>query len=148
MKRPVTLALAVALAAVLTVGLSGCVNPVEAFVKGATKGKVDIAGASVPSSFPKSVPLYPGKVTSGVELGQDDDYIWNVIMVVPGPEVMKTIAGELRKAGFTTDLDTGDDDKTLIFDDADYDVAVVLKTSGSRYTVDYAVSTQQDDDEG
>ena len=123
-------------------------NPIEAFVKTATKGQVDLAGQSVPASFPKSVPLYPGKITSGIELGQDKSYIWNVIMVVPGPQVMKTIAAELRKAKFTTDLEADDDDTTLIYDNPDYDVAVVLKHSGSGYTVDYAVSTQQENSDG
>lgn len=145
-----TVLAATAIAVGVTIGLSGCFNPLETFVKSATKGQVDLAGNAVPASFPKSIPLYPGKVTSGVQMGQDNDNIWNVIMVVPGPSVMDTIAKQLRGAGFTTDLstETEADRRTLIFDNAKYDVAVVLKKTANGYTVDYAVSNQTEDDQG
>jgi predicted small secreted protein len=126
--------------------LAGCGNPVEGFVKSATKGQVDLSGRSVPADFPKVVPLYSGQVTSGVAMGQDGDHIWNVIMTVPGPQVMPTIAAQLKKAGFTTQLATTikGDHGSLIFDNKEYDVAVVLKHSGDTYTVDYAVSNNDD----
>jgi hypothetical protein len=124
--------------------LSACTNPLEGFVKSATKGGVDLAGTNVPASFPKSVPLYKGQVTSGIQMGQDNDNIWNVIMKVPGPAVMPTIKSQLLAAGFTTTVDTtiGKDGGSLIFDNAQYDVAVVLKHTATGYTVDYAVTNQ------
>jgi len=144
-KRATTLGVAtVFVGAALLLG--GCGNPVEGFVKSATKGQVDLSGHSVPADFPKVVPLYSGRVTSGVAMGQDGDHIWNVIMTVPGPQVMPTIATQLKKAGFTTQISTKitGDHGSLIFDNKDYDVAVVLKHSGDTYTVDYAVSNNDD----
>jgi hypothetical protein len=133
----------VTVALATSVLLAGC-NPVETLVKGATKGQVDLSGASVPADFPKTVPLYRGRVVSGVSMGQDGDRIWNIIMAVPGASVMPAIARRLKAAGFTTDLTAGGN--SLIYDDADYDVAVVLKKTDRGYTVDYAVSTQPEDD--
>jgi hypothetical protein len=138
-----TIAIAVTIALATSLLLAGCSNPVESFVKGATKGQVDLSGATVPADFPKSVPLYKGAVTSGVAMGQDDSKIWNVIMTAPGPSIMPTIAAQLKAAGFTTDLTPGGN--SLIYDNADYDVAVVLKKTSTGYTVDYAVSTQPKD---
>ena len=146
LRRTLVPSIVVALAA--SVLLTGCGNPVEAFVKSATKGQVDLSGGSVPADFPKSVPLYHGKVTSGVSMGQDGNKIWNVIMVVSGPSVMPTISDQLKQAGFTTDLNTtiGKNGGSLIFDDKTYDVAVVLKHTDKGYTVDYAVSNIERDD--
>ena len=138
----VSTAFALALASILL--LSACANPIEGFVKSATKGQVDLSGTKVPASFPRSVPLYRGQVTSGIAMGQDNDNIWNVIMKVPGPSAMNTIKSQLEAAGFTTTVDTtvNSSGGSLIFDNAKYDVAVVLKHTSGGYTVDYAVTNQ------
>jgi hypothetical protein len=142
LSRRTTVPLAIVLAIASATLLAGCVNPVEAFVKGATKGQVDLSGQRVPADFPTSVPLYDGHVTSGVSMGQDDDHIWNVIVMVPGPQVLQRIADQLTAAGFTTDVDATitKDTTGLIYENAKYDVAVVLKHTSNGYTADYAVT--------
>ncbi len=141
-RRRTTVPLVIVLAIASTTLLAGCVNPVEALVQGATKGQVDLSGQRIPADFPTTVPLYSGHVTSGVSMGQDDDHIWNVILIVPGPQVMQKIADQLTAAGFTTQLQTDitPDTKSLIYENDTYDVAVVLKHTANGYTVDYAVT--------
>jgi hypothetical protein len=136
---PVALLLALAAAPALT-GCSG--NPVEGIVKGVSGGKVDIGGTSIPSDFPKSVPLYKGTIISVAALGSAKQKIFNIGITVPGPAAMSDIKKQLATAGFKTEVEgnVGKVGASLITENKDYSVAVLLAKSGKGYQANYTVT--------
>jgi hypothetical protein len=133
-----------ALLAVATVSLlAGCFgNPVHSLVKDATGGTVDVGGSTVPSDFPKAVPLYKGTVATSAALGSGKKKIWNVGIDVPAASAMDTIKSQLTASGFTTDVEgnVGKVGASLITHDKTYGVAVVLAKVGKGYVANYTVT--------
>jgi hypothetical protein len=123
--------------------LAGCVgNPVTGIVSGATGGKVDVGGTSIPSDFPKTVPLYKGTVSSVTAIGSGSHKVYNVAIQVSGPVAMTSIESALTAAGFKTVVagSIGKVGASLISTGTDYTVAVVLAKAGKGYEADYTVT--------
>jgi hypothetical protein len=140
-KIAVPVALVMALSAVPL--LTGCFgNPVEGVVSGVTGGKVDVGGTTIPSDFPKSVPLYKGKILSVAAIGDDKQKIFNIGISVPGPEAMSDIKSQLTSSGFKTEVqgNVGKVGASLVTTNKDYGVAVLLAKSGKGYQANYTVT--------
>src|SRR3978361_927774 len=88
--------------------LTGCFgNPVAGVINAATGGKVNLSGGSLPKDFPASVPVYKGKIDTGLGLGSGKHEIWNVTVEVPDASATSAIKSELTGAGFTVDESGG-----------------------------------------
>ena len=127
-RRPlVTLALVAALAT-SGAALTGC-TAVRNLTQQASGGKVDIGGASVPTSFPKKdVPLVVGTVVYGAAITGTASRIWNVTIKVSGTEAMTGISTQLTAVGFAAPAQVGSDatGSTAVFTKAPYTVNVVI----------------------
>jgi hypothetical protein len=149
-RRSAALALIVALA--VAPAVTGC--SIQNIVKTATGGNVDLGGKSVPSDFPSEVPLIKGEVVSGIGIGNTKDGKgWNVAIKVTGMDAYDTISQELSDAGFTgidgsslIPNDASSKGKTLIVEDANYGVVVVVADTGDgTFTANYTVTTKSQD---
>jgi hypothetical protein len=123
--------------------LAGCFgNPVQSVVSGATGGKVNVGGKTIPSNFPKSVPLYKGTVVSAAAIGGKTNATFNIGITVPGPEAMTEIKSELTAAGFTTEVEgnIGKIGGSLVAADKVYGVGVLLAKTSKGYQANYTVS--------
>jgi hypothetical protein len=145
MRQRIAIPAAILLGLVAVPALAGCSgNPVQNVVKNATGGKVDIGGTSVPSDFPREIPLYKGSVDSADAIGGAKDRIWNVTIRAADGSVLNGIKRGLAAAGFTVELEgpKGKAGATLIADDAKYGVLIALVTSGKHDEVNYTVTTK------
>jgi hypothetical protein len=143
MNRRIAVPVALVLALAIAPTLAGCVgNPVEGIVKGVSGGKVDVGGTSIPSDFPKSVPLYKGTVVSVAALGSAKQKIFNIGISVPGPDAMTAIKRQLSAAGFKTEVagNVGKVGASLVTENKDYGVAVLLAKSGKGFQANYTVT--------
>ncbi len=137
---PAAIVLSLALAPVLT----ACSNPIEGLVKQVTGGGVDLGGSSLPSDFPKEVPIASGKVIFGGGLGNAEGKIWNVTIQVSDGNALDGITAQLTAAGFESKAqgDATGDTKTGIFSKDPYGVLVVVSKDDkngfiANYTVTY-----------
>ena len=146
-RRSAALALIVALA--VAPAVTGC--SIQNIVKSATGGNVDIGGKNVPSDFPSEVPLIQGDVISGIGIGNTKDGKgWNVSIKVSGMDAFDTISQQLSDAGFTgvdgsslIPNDASAKGKTLLVENADYGVVVVVVDSGNgTFAANYTVTTK------
>jgi len=132
---------AIAIGLLAAPALAGC--SVQGIVKNATGGNVDIGGASVPSDFPKRIPLVDGTVVAGAGLGTGEDKVWNVTVRVSGQNPLPGIKDQLTGAGFAAegDLDlSGEDGGTVFLSDDDYGVTVLAGKTDGAWSVNYTVT--------
>jgi hypothetical protein len=147
MRRRIAIPLAVVLAVSAVPMLTGCFgNPLQGVVKAATGGKVNLSGGgSLPSDFPSSVPVYKGKIDTGLGLGSGKKEIWNVTVEVPGSDATGTIKDELTSAGFTvTESGTaGTEGGSIVADNKTYGVLVVTSKDSSKgyWIANYTVTS-------
>lgn len=146
-KTRATIPIAVVMALAAAPLLTGCFgNPVHNIAKSASGGKVDVGGTSIPSDFPKSIPVYSGKVVSAAALGSGAKEIWNVSIQVPDPNALKDIQSALTKAGLTTQAEgnAGKVGASLIATGKTYSVAVLLAKDSHGFIANYTVSPDDD----
>jgi len=150
MRRRIAIPLAIVLAVSSVPVLTGCFgNPVQGAINAATGGKVHLGGGgSLPSDFPKSVPVYSGKVISGLGLGSGKKEVWNVTIEIPGSDASAKIKDQLTGAGFKVqESGTSDSGSSLVATSNDYGVLVVTSNDSAKgywianYTVSPAGST-------
>ncbi|MGO4533965.1 hypothetical protein [Leifsonia sp. 2MCAF36] len=140
-RRLVALPLAAALLLGATPALAGC--SFQTAVKNVTGGNVDIGGTSIPSDFPKAVPLADGQVVFAAALGAGKDKVWNVTVKVSGGDAYTSIEKQLTTAGFSGDFGARGDNGggTGTFSDGTYGVLVVVTDAGSNgWVANYSVS--------
>lgn len=144
-RRRIVVAIVLTLAVIPS--LSGCfgVNPIQGIVKGATGGNVDVGGTTVPSDFPKDIPLVKGEVLSGGAFGSGKDKIWNVAIKVKDAGAFDSITTDLEDAGFTAEGNVAgqsDKGKTGIFSGDEFGVLVVVaENKGDGFVANYTVTT-------
>jgi hypothetical protein len=140
--RAVSIALAAGLALAGVGALGGC-SIARNVVEGATGGKVDIGGKSVPDTFPKDVPLVDGEVLYGASLKTEEGQGWNVTIKVSGLDAFDGISSQLTGAGFTAGTSGRDDlGATGTFAKDPYAVAVLVSKPDEKtgWTVNYTVT--------
>jgi hypothetical protein len=146
---------ATALAATLGLGLTGCFgNPLESLaqngieqaVEQATGSDVSIdtdgTGASLPDSFPDSVPMIDGRIVSSMSAGDT----WSVTVSVDSADAAKDGYDDLLAAGFTetSALDLGDDNVLNTTENDEYVVSYSWLSDGDNgWTVTYGVALKQ-----
>ena len=148
MRRRIAIPLAIVLAASSVPMLTGCFgNPVQGIISGATGGKVNLGGGgSLPSDFPKSVPVYSGKIISALGLGSGKKEIWNVTVQIPGSDASAKIKSDLSGAGFKVDESgTSTAGDSLVADNKTYGVLVVTSKDSSKgyWIANYTVTSDQ-----
>ncbi|WP_243064110.1 hypothetical protein [Humibacter sp. RRB41] len=136
---PLVLALAFGSAAALT----GC--SVQGIVKNVTHGHVDLGGKSVPSDFPKEVPLAKGEVIYGASVGSSNEKVWNVTVKVMGADAGDAIGDQLAGAGFTRGMNSKTDTgATASFTKEPYSVLVVVaKDNHKGWVANYTVTQKK-----
>ena len=149
MRRRIAVPLAIILAVSSVPVLTGCFgNPVQGAINAATGGKVNLGGGgSLPADFPKSVPVYSGKVISGLGLGSGKKEIWNVTIQIPGSDASSKIKDQLTGAGFKVqEAGTSDAGGSLVATSKDYGVLVVTSKDDSKgyWIANYTVSPADD----
>ncbi|MGO4593382.1 hypothetical protein AB4Z18_06115 [Leifsonia sp. 2TAF2] len=137
--------LAVPLVAVLLLGAAPALTACsfQGVVKDVSGGNVDIGGTSVPSDFPKEVPLASGDVVLGAGLGSGDDKVWNVTVKVDGADAYTAIEKQLTDAGFSGEFGAQGPKGggTGTFTNGTYGVLVVVTDAGSNgWVANYSVS--------
>jgi hypothetical protein len=150
MRRRIAIPLALVLAVSSVPMLTGCFgNPVQGAINAATGGKVNLGGGgSLPADFPKAVPVYSGKVISGLGLGSGKKEIWNVTVQIPGSAAGSNIKDQLTKAGYKVEESgTSDAGDSLVADNKTYGVLVVTSKDSSKgyWIANYTVTA---DDSG
>ncbi|UOE45631.1 hypothetical protein [Agromyces larvae] len=139
---------ATAVAAVLAVGLTGCVNPfermmqqgvedaVEGAVEGATGG--DVALGELPEGFPESeIPLIDGEIVFAAGAPSEGEEGWLVTIKSTAADPLAEAIAELEAAGFTADpnLDGVDLQGMALRTNGTWTVWVGGDTDGVAYTV-------------
>jgi hypothetical protein len=145
MRRRIAIPLALVLAVSSVPVLTGCFgNPIQGAINAATGGKVNLGGGgSLPADFPKSVPVYSGKIISALGLGSGKKEIWNVTVQIPGSDAGNSIKSDLEKAGFKVDESgTSDAGDSLVADNKTYGLLVVTSkdTSKGYWIANYTVT--------
>lgn len=140
MRRKVAIPLAIVVALSSVPMLTGCFgNPLQGVLNAATGGV-----GHLPGDFPSSVPVYKGKIISGIGFGTGKDEIWNVTVEVPGSDAGNTIKSDLKAAGFTIqESSVADTGGTQMADNKVYSVLVVTSKDPSKgyWLANYTVST-------
>ena len=136
---------ALPLAAVLLLGAAPALTACsfQGVVKDVSGGNVDIGGTSVPSDFPKEVPLADGDVVFGAGLGSGADKVWNVTVKVENGDAYTSIEKQLTDAGFSGQFGTRGPNGggTGTFSNGTYGVLVVVTDAGSNgWVANYSVS--------
>jgi len=140
-RRLLALPLAAALLLGATPALTAC--SFQGVVKDVSGGNVDIGGTSVPSDFPKEVPLASDDVVFGAALGSGEDKVWNVTVKVSGSDAYSAIGTQLTDAGFDGQFAAqgGNGGGTGTFTNGTYGVLVVVTDAGSNgWVANYSVS--------
>lgn len=148
-KRTFTVALAVSISLLLTPTLAGCVNPfggnpIGNVIKNATGGKVDIGGSSVPSDFPKEVPLINNDVVFATAIGSGDKKVWEVTVKVSSLDDFDKIKSQMESAGLTgklSDFQLSGDSRSGVFVGDTYGALVVVTGDKDGYVASYTVAT-------
>ena len=141
-RTKIAVPIAIALALLAGPALAGC--SVQGIINSATGGKVSLPGKSVPSDFPKAIPLAKGTVVLGAALGDGKGgKVWNVTIQVDNA-TLDSITSDLKGAGFTDKGDlttTTDSGGTATFDNGTYSVIVVVAKADGKVTANYTVGT-------
>jgi hypothetical protein len=141
---------AVLAAALLVPSLAACGgNPIETLVHQASGGKIDLGGGHIPTGFPAEVPLYNGKVTYGIAIGDGAGKAFNVTIRIPDAAAGDQIRGDLEKAGFT--LIGGTDASSqggAAYDGAHWGVVLVLTKDNGGWLANYTVTPKQSNGTG
>jgi hypothetical protein len=141
--RKIAIPLAIVVAVSAVPMLTGCFgNPVQGVLNAATGGKVNLGGGgSLPKDFPSDVPVYKGKVDTGIALGSGSKEVWNVTVEVPGSSTYDEIKSELTGAGFKVvgSGNAGSSGEGLIATGSKYSVLVGVTGSGSKWVANYTV---------
>lgn len=148
---------ALALAALLTVGLSGCFanpveqlvqdgveNAVEGAVEGATGTDVDLGGGELPDGFPTdAVPVIDGEIVYGAGMAVDGGQAWAVMVKVADRDAAYAEVKQLlTDAGFETTMESSAEGGAFaIFTSDAYVAQVTVGESGADGVVaQYAVT--------
>lgn len=145
---------ALAIAVLLSLGLSGCfANPVEQLVQngvedvveGATGTDVDLGGAgSLPDGFPEdAVPVIDGEIVYGGGVGVEGGQAWAVMVKVTDRDAAYAEVKQLlTDAGFTTSMESNAEGGAFaLFSSDAYAVQVTVGESGADGVVaQYAVT--------
>ncbi|ANF31123.1 hypothetical protein A0130_05005 [Leifsonia xyli] len=140
-RRLVALPLAAALLLGAAPALAGC--SFQSVVKDVSGGNIDVGGTSVPSDFPKEVPLANGDVVFAAGLGSGDDKVWNVTVKVSGGSSYNDIQKQLTDAGFSGEFGAQGPNGggTGTFSNGTYGVLVVVTDAGDKgWVANYSVS--------
>lgn len=140
-RRLLALPLVAALLLGATPALAGC--SFQTAVKNVTGGNVDIGGTTIPTDFPKAVPLADGQVVFAAALGAGSDKVWNVTVKVAGSDSYTAIQKQLTDAGFSGDFAAqgANGGGTGTFSNGTYGVLVVVTDAGSNgWVANYSVS--------
>ncbi|MDR6971019.1 hypothetical protein [Leifsonia shinshuensis] len=141
MKRRLALPLAAVLLVAAAPALTAC--SFQSVVKDVSGGNVDVGGTSIPTDFPKDVPLASADVVFAAGLGSGDDKVWNVTVKVPDGEAYSSIEKQLTDAGFSGDFGArgANGGGTGTFSNGSYGVLVVVTDAGSNgWVANYSVS--------
>jgi hypothetical protein len=145
MRRRIAIPLAIVLAVSSVPMLTGCFgNPIQGVIHAATGGKVNLGGGSMPADFPKSVPVYSGKIISALGLGSGKKEIWNITIQIPGSDTGNSIKSDLEKAGYKVEESgTSDNGSSLVANNKTYAVVVVTSkdTSKGYWIANYTVTS-------
>ena len=140
LRIPIALLLLVA----VTPTLAACsLNPVESIIEQATGGDVDLGGAALPEGFPNEIPLVDGEILFGGGVKAEGTQVWNVTIKVTDAAAFETVTTQLTGAGFiTSDMigGTAEAGSAGTFQSSDYNVSVLVSTSGTDTTVNYTVT--------
>lgn len=142
LRKRVAAPLALVIALAMAPALSAC--SVSDIIQGATGGKVDLGGVSVPDGFPSEVPLVDGTVQFGGSVGDDNGRVFNVTIKVAGGNPYDGIKSQLADAGFVDNGTIGgstDDGGTLIYSNDNWGVLVVIGKDDSDFVVNYTVTS-------
>jgi hypothetical protein len=143
MRRRIAIPVALVLAVSSVPLLTGCFgNPLQGAVNAATGGKVNLGGGgSLPADFPKSVPVYKGKVVTAIALGTGSKEIWNVTVDVPDANAYNDIKSELTGASFKVEGSgtAGKSGEGLIASSKTYSVIVGVTGSNGKWIANYTV---------
>jgi hypothetical protein len=128
-------ALAIASIAVLA-GCAPTVSPKVATIS------TDSPAVAVPTSFPKAVPLYSGKVVDARALGTGKTQIWTVTVSLSKEGDIDSINSALTSAGFTPmkEHSSSGTGSTIIADNKAYSVLVVESQNASGWFANYTVT--------
>ncbi len=87
------------------------------------------------------MPVYKGKVDTGIALGAGSKEVWNVTVEVPGSSTYDEIKSELTGAGFKVvgSGNAGSSGEGLIATGSKYSVLVGVTGSGSKWVANYTV---------
>ena len=99
---------------------------------------------AVPSSFPKAVPLYSGKVVDARGLGTGKSLIWTVTVALPNQRAIDSISSALTGAGFKPlkEKSSSGTGSTIVADNAAYSVLVVESQNSSGWFANYTVTPE------
>jgi hypothetical protein len=150
MRRHIAVPLAIVLAVSSVPVLTGCFgNPLQGAIHAATDGKVNLGGGSLPSDFPKDVPVVSGKVISGLGIGSGKKEVWNVTIQIPGADASGKIKDQLTGAGFKVqESGTSDAGSSIVATSKVYGVLVVTTKDSSKgyWVANYTVSPADSND--
>lgn len=141
--RPLTAAIALATALVLSPVLTGC-GALEGIIEQATGGEVNVSIGSLPDGWPAEVPVIDGEIIGGGTANTDDGAPgWNVTIKVESEAAYDEIKAQLEAAGFE-DLQTGDVDGSEQvasggFKNDNYGVLVAVTGAEGNYVANYTV---------
>lgn len=145
-RRIRAVALAAALAIVVTPTLSGCFrNPLEQIVEGATGGGVSLG--SLPEGFPaEEVPVIDGEIILALKVGEGAQTTYNVTIKTGSDDPFGTAKDALLRAGFTEQAGaqaSGADGSTGVYTSEKWGVLLVTAKDGDSWTVNYTVTAAQ-----
>ena len=139
--------LVIALALVMTPGLTACGNPIESIIEGATGGNVDLGGTTLPADYPTAeVPLIDGSIINAGSIGNDEGKIFNVTISVSDASAFDTITAQLEAAGFVspTEVSSGAEGGTYLGSTDAWGVVVIVSQDGSNgWVANYTVTSAQ-----
>ena len=97
---------------------------------------------SVPSSFPKAVPLYSGKVVDARGLGSGTSQIWTVTISLPNEAAIDSIKSALGSAGFSPikENSSSGSGSTIVGNNKAYSVLVVEAKNSAGWFASYTVT--------
>lgn len=100
---------------------------------------------SVPDSFPKSVPLYSGKVVDARALGSGKSQLWTVTVALPNANAVDSITSSLTGAGFTAmkEKSANGVGSTIVADNKSYNVLIVESKNSGAWYANYTVTVDK-----
>ena len=141
--RPLTAAIALTAALVLSPALTGC-GMLEGIIEQASDGAIDVSMGSLPDGWPAEVPVIDGEIIVGGAADTDDGTPgWNVTITVDDAAAFDAIAAQLEDAGFTQvdvpDTDGSADVASGAFSNENYGVYVAVTGADGKFVANYTV---------